>query len=175
VTTYKQYYILSRRFIRHQPSQSFFFFLTQWPIKYMSTLDESKLKGLAFNFDLSRVLKYQEFELSSLIMKTFELLSFPKKNLKSSKNLAKKNCRIRWNWLKIRKSPPKPKKIRSSEGNRTRATQTLCSTRYLSRADGPDSIPVWGGNFFRFSRVFSNLSSLYRILRFFISIFTFFH
>ena len=31
-----------------------------------STLDKSKLKGLAFNFDLSRVLKYQEFELSSL-------------------------------------------------------------------------------------------------------------
>jgi len=38
-------------------------------------------------------LKYQEFELSSLILivKKFELLSFTKTNLKLSKNLAKKS------------------------------------------------------------------------------------
>ena len=44
-------------------------------MKVQSTLDKSKLKGPAFNFDLSRVLKYQEFELSSLMLKKFELLS----------------------------------------------------------------------------------------------------
>jgi len=48
------------------------------------------LKGPAFNFDLSRVWKYQEFELSSLMLKKFLSLSFTKKIFKSSKNLAKK-------------------------------------------------------------------------------------
>ena len=56
-----------------------------------STLDKSKFKGPAFNFDSSRDLKYQDFELSSLMLKKFKLLSFiKKKNQKSSKNLAKK-------------------------------------------------------------------------------------
>ena len=55
-----------------------------------STLNKSKLKRPAFNFDLSRVLKYQEFELPSLMLKKFKLLSFTKKIQKSWKNLAKK-------------------------------------------------------------------------------------
>ena len=62
--------------------------------KLQSTLDKSKLKGPAFNFDLSRVLKYPEFELSSLMLKKFELLSLTKKIQKSSKNLPKKGKNV---------------------------------------------------------------------------------
>ena len=70
---------------------------TKTILNVQSTLDSSKLKGPAFNTELSRVLNYQEFQLTSLMLKKFELLSLTSK-LYNSKlvniKLYNSNCSV---------------------------------------------------------------------------------